>query len=315
MEGVTLTTIKLPAVQSIVDVDGRSTDDVFVLADDAEVLEVVRGKARSLGKVSCPQVSPYGMGATYEPRFVSVLPTKTGARLDGFVTRYGRGSWTEVYSAASRAGGGWSCEASGEPTLVPRWRWGVPGFPSVTFDGRDVPQPASMGDGVITSWTGGPAHAWVYFSTAGLVEYNGSVWTPRPLPPFGLDAIADDDAGTTWAVGGSHSSDTLARWDGKAWSLVPVPEDFVATQILVAGATTWFFGPDSWYAWDGRSLGRVAAPIDAIRAWVAPSGEVWVGGRERTAGPITEATTLRGALVEITRTAITTPTASGKVTP
>lgn len=306
VEGVTLTTIKLPAVSSLVDVDGRDADDVFVLSSSAEVLEIVGGKARSLGAPSCPQPRPYAIaGETYEPGFYSVQPAKTGVGLVGYVTRYGRGSWTEAYDAASLPGGRWACGVSGPSPLVPRWSWGLPGYPSISFDGRPVPKTFewNSGDSIELTWTGGAAHAWVSFSRAGLVEFDGTAWWRRPSPPFRyLDAIADDDAGTTWALGDMEDkSIAIARWNGETWSLLPVPTDFSASQILVAGAVTWFFGQATWYAWDGRSLRRLSAPIEAGDVWLSPTGDVWVAGRELVSGPITDDTPRVGALVQISR--------------
>jgi hypothetical protein len=145
-------------------------------------------------------------------------------------------------------------------------------------------------------------------------RYNGLVWCALPSVDFSIRALAYDGGGV-WAIGsrGEPSPieplsrrrealpwpelalfDAVARFDGKSWARLTLPEDARVTHVAIA-AGTWLLGPDAWWRWDGSSLHRAPPAMTQVRgAWGGPDGSLWVAGTmRRTNG------TLEGALVHV----------------
>ena len=120
-----------------------------------------------------------------------------------------------------------------------------------------------------------------------LLRYNGATWAPvAKLEPglAGIDLWADG-ASRVWITarrGGKDDepANKLLVWDGRSLGAVPVPASFATRLVRGTGPSdVWFVGAGmKAYQWDGQRLHEGEAPFDAVDAWAAPGGEVWLVG-------------------------------------
>lgn len=104
-------------------------------------------------------------------------------------------------------------------------------------------------------------------------------------PGSSLAAIDGSDPDDIWAVGEQHGSSPdwhslVARWDGRAWQLVPVPD--VGGLVAVAVTTqddVWALGGRGVLHWDGATWSTKALPRGSYTALSATAPtDVWIAG-------------------------------------
>jgi hypothetical protein len=201
-----------------------------------------------------------------------------------------------------------------------------------------LPLPGALTGQLLAVDGTGPADVWAVGGQVDLdrpgspaqplaLHWDGMEWTVSPIaealgPTITLTAVWAGDPANTWVVGYEGSPFTwyaesqtpvAARWDGRRWQRVPVPEpatavcpadaptrltavagtgphDVWAVGYCTAGATTLEFDtvfPSRGvaYRWDGRAWTDVALPNPyASQTFYGltaePTGAVWVVGQE-----------------------------------
>lgn len=206
----------------------------------------------------------------------------------------------------------------------------IPRYPvAVHWDGdawrtTEVPVPAGMNDVDLSAVAAvAPDDVWAVGSagsasgpptTSLITHWDGSSWQLVPGPDLGgsngishLTGVAAAGPDDVWAVGYVHQ-DAVSRpvaqhWDGRAWTVVPVPAPGAGHSRLSSVAAR--SSDDVWavgYApsrsaghvlepyvlhWDGRAWSRVDTPNGGAEGtWltdvaIGPSGEVWATGAWR----------------------------------
>jgi hypothetical protein len=119
----------------------------------------------------------------------------------------------------------------------------------------NIPQPGSVRDMLFGASALSPSDVWVVGDQEGqnhsfetLAEHwNGSSWTAVPTPDpgstgnhlYAVDAVSPDNV---WAAGMQLNGDSpdqglVEHWDGKQWSVVPVPGPASADLVMLDGIT------------------------------------------------------------------------------
>ncbi|MGN9846139.1 hypothetical protein ACTMTI_49305 [Nonomuraea sp. H19] len=193
-----------------------------------------------------------------------------------------------------------------------------------TWRNMEVPRPANKNDVDLAAVAAiAPDDAWAVGSagsTSGLqtvtliTHWDGASWRIVPSPNAGdantpnhLTAVAAAGRDDVWAVGYAHenavSRPIAQHWDGRSWTLVPLPSPGTGHSVLSGVAVR--ASDDVWavgYApsrtsghqiepyvvhWDGRASTRVDTPNGGANGtWltdvaVGPSGEVYATGAWR----------------------------------
>ena len=103
-----------------------------------------------------------------------------------------------------------------------------------------------------------------------ILHWDGAGWRQAPSPNisgganqlFGITAIAPNDI---WAVGTAAGAPLAMRWNGSAWSIVPVQRNGgLSTEKLTAVSGT--AGNDVWAVGDGRGI-FTTQTFATIRHW------------------------------------------------
>lgn len=207
----------------------------------------------------------------------------------------------------------------------------VPTYPlAARWDGgkwhhTNVPAPAGRNDVELAAVTAlGAGDVWAVGdagttsgslpTTTFTTHWDGRSWQIVPSPNMGgtgtpnhLNAVSAAGPDDVWAVGYAHqnavSRPMAMHWDGRSWTIVPVPDPGAGHSVLSgvsarAANDVWAVG----YApsrtaghtiepyvlhWDGSAWTRVGTPNDgAVGTWltdvaVGPTGEVYATGGVR----------------------------------
>ncbi len=163
------------------------------------------------------------------------------------------------------------------------------------------------GTGVADIAVVSPKDAWAFRQGAGsvqaLLHYDGSKWQPYALPREVTEAadgrmervsLTSRPSGEVWLTAsvshgpGSANTSFVARFDGTAWHVVPLPdgERGIAGVLVLGPADVWAsgFGRTAWH-WTGRTWTRSTLPFEAQRLVTDPDGTVvWAVGSEPKPG-------------------------------
>jgi hypothetical protein len=126
-------------------------------------------------------------------------------------------------------------------------------------------------------------------------HWDGHVWRPTPtIHPYGgddrLEGVLALAANDVWAVGeyGEGQEDSrplIERWNGRRWTLVPVPPALDGGTNVIAGKSPtdiWIAGSNVIAHWDGTAWTASTAPANntpflTTISEVSPT-EVWAAG-------------------------------------
>ncbi|MFO0551966.1 MAG: hypothetical protein U0271_26510 [Polyangiaceae bacterium] len=261
--------IALPTLTGISAVTAGRSGTMLAATIDGTLLEVSGRKAKVLGSSDCREFMPYWgppPAPTIEPTILSIDVTDKGIDLEGYIVRFGRGSWNEGYSVHVTPSGKWKCHETGSPI----------GRASSVF-----------GTEVFDAWApAGETQVWYAVGNrpdSYSMEYNGIVWRRHPLPRdlTRVDALYADGAGSAWfAVRlGEQNTPALLYWSGTTYRYIPTPADFVVESMMSDGKRIWAFGPTRWFTIEGDVVSSMAAPMMAFAVYPVPgTHELWVGG-------------------------------------
>ena len=160
-------------------------------------------------------------------------------------------NFTSFYGAAASQGQAWAVGEylnSGyqDRALIEHWdgsQWSI----------ANIPQPGSVRDMLHSATATSPSDVWAVGDQEGangkfetLAEHwDGSSWRATPTPNPGstgnhLYAIDAVSANNVWAAGMQLSTDSpdqglVEHWDGKKWSVVPMPAPASADLVMLTG--------------------------------------------------------------------------------
>jgi hypothetical protein len=158
-------------------------------------------------------------------------------------------------------------------TLIQHWdgaEWSIVPSPSPDDQLNDLRGVAAVG----------PDEAWAVGYRSGtqtqepidtlVLRWDGTAWTQVASPNLGgganqLFGVAAISANDIWAVGSAAGGPLAMRWNGSAWSLVPIaPDTGLSSEFLngVAGTAA----NDVWAVGQGRGF-FVNQPFATIRHW------------------------------------------------
>ena len=213
-------------------------------------------------------------------------------------------NFNSFYAAAATGGWAWgvgeylnSLPGPGAYRSLERLGWRI----------ADTPQPGSMRDMLFGASALSPKDVWVVGDQEGangsfetLVEHwDGTAWSVVPSPDPGIagnhlyavDAVSADNI---WAVGQELTGKVpdvglVEHWDGRRWSVVPLPAATSASELLdaiaVAHGQVWVAGeaPDgpagAVAARSSSSTGTVPGRWPACRGRRARTGLICTGSR------------------------------------
>lgn len=131
-------------------------------------------------------------------------------------------------------------------------------------------------------------HVWAWGTgktASGQSEYpvtlfDGRQWQEMPNPGFGISKIHGIAPDLVYAVGWGGG---MARWDGRAWSVFPMPTGEVFSDVFVAGPDEMYATGHNGSLLEGSSSGwtvitRTAderLPYACVAKW---HDDLWVGG-------------------------------------
>ena len=305
-----LSVVALPSVAPIRAITGTYSPDVWLLAEDGELLRVKDGaRVERLGR-PCHES---GLLASAE----LALPSKLRVTL-GRVILAGQRPLDQVTDYESRVldrrTGEWSCDLGPhEPhpdlgtsmlgvAVLPETVWVLTSEGPAALAGPPPPLPTT--DGITTYFEAqNRAHAWLATSTCtssgerwcwhSLWEYRGVSWLERPSPGFGVTDLVEDDSGRVWALGVIGRRSVLSRFTRSsvggswAWTPVAVPADFAASEIIGGNGDELWLRGDTHLFW--RTASRIAAsplPLDLGRpmyvtaSWISPANDLWLAGHD-----------------------------------
>jgi hypothetical protein len=109
--------------------------------------------------------------------------------------------------------------------------------------------------------------------------WNGSKWAELPPPPGKIVWMHGSAPDNVYAVG---YRGLLARWDGHAWTKIPLTTTENFTGVFVAGADEMYAVGYGAALWEGTASGwgKVADGPGYLYGVAKFGGEVWVGARE-----------------------------------
>lgn len=113
-----------------------------------------------------------------------------------------------------------------------------------------------------------------------VVRFDGHQWQEMPNPGFAISKMHGIAPDFVYAAGWGGG---MARWDGRAWSVFPMPTGEVFSDVFVAGPDEMYATGHNGSLLEGSSNGWTMItrtlderlPYACVAKW---QGELWVGG-------------------------------------
>jgi hypothetical protein len=158
------------------------------------------------------------------------------------------------------------------------WRWNGSVWSQVSVGGLAL--------GPI--WGSAANDVWIAGPSSDFLRWNGSSWVSFPSGFTGATwrAIAGSSARDVWVVGSVDNGDgtrkaVAGRFDGTAWSQVPIGSYTLNSVFSLAANDAWAVGQSGTVLhWDGASWTAMESGTrnDLRRVWATSAGDVWAAG-------------------------------------